>query len=163
MLTRKRGCGLAVFTACALSIAVIQLAVAPIPVQAQAVNATLLGTINDSSGAVIGGATVNIKELGTGVGRTTTTNASGNYTFPDLPPGTYSVTAEMSGFKKEIRPSVDVVVNSNVRVDLTLQPGAVSESVEVTAASDPPDGSCRRWFQDRRTTDGAVADRRCES
>ena len=135
MSIRTRAYGLAVFTACVLSIAVIHLALAPMPAQAQAVNATLLGTISDSSGAVIGGANVTAKETDTGLTRTTTSNPSGNFTFADLPPGNYAVTAEMSGFKKEVRPSVPVAVNSSVRVDLTLQPGAVSETVEVTGTA----------------------------
>lgn len=123
------------FLACVITITAVYFVLTPTPAQAQAVNATVLGNVTDSSGAFISSATVVAKELGTGFTRTTTTNASGNYTFPDLPPGTYSVTAEMQGFKKEIRASVDVPVNSSIRVDLTLQPGAVTESVEVTAAA----------------------------
>src|SRR5205807_9995357 len=53
------------------------------------------------------------------------------------PPGTYSVTAEMPGFKREMRPNVGVAVNSTVRVDIAPQPGAVNETLEVTAASPP--------------------------
>ena len=100
---------------------------------AQAVNGTLLGTINDSSGAAVPGAKVVITETNTGVSRTATTNQSGNYTFPDLPPGTYTVSVEQPGFKKTSRAGVDVLVNSAVRVDLTLQPGEVSETIDVTA------------------------------
>ena len=61
------------------------------------------------------------------------TNESGNYSFPDLPPGTYTVTAEQTGFKKISRANVDVLVNSTVRVDLSMTPGAVTETVDVTA------------------------------
>jgi outer membrane receptor protein involved in Fe transport len=122
--------------ACAVLIAAIFLIMVTRPqVQAQAVNATLVGTVTDSSGAMIAGAAVSVKETSTGVGRVTTTNSSGNYTFPNLPPGTYSVSAEMQGFSKELRPRVDVAVNSTVRVDLALQPGAVTESIEVTSTS----------------------------
>jgi hypothetical protein len=103
---------------------------------AQAVNATLLGTITDASGATVAKAHILIVETNTGIGKTTLANESGNYIFPDLPPGKYSVTAEHPGFKKETRRDVDVVVNSNTRVDLQLTPGNVSETVEVTAA--PP-------------------------
>jgi len=131
---RKARAGL-LLVACTIAIITVQLVLAPIPAQAQAVNATLLGNVTDSSGAFVSGATVVILETGTGFTRTTTTNASGNYTFSDLPPGTYSVTGAMQGFKKEIRPSVDVAVNSSVRIDLALQPGAVTESVEVTAVA----------------------------
>src|SRR6266576_766053 len=88
----------------------------------QAVNATLLGTISDASGAVVANAKVTITEVNTGVSHSGQANESGNYTFPDLPPGRYEVTAEQSGFKKESRRNIDLVVNSTARVDLQLQP-----------------------------------------
>ena len=101
----------------------------------QAVNGSLLGTITDISGATVPKAKVTLTDENTGISRTTTTNESGNYNFADVPPGTYTVTAEMTGFKRATRPAVDVVVNTSVRVDMSLQPGQVTESVEVTAAS----------------------------
>jgi len=104
-------------------------------VWAQAVTATLVGTITDSSGAVVVNSKVSATETNTGVSRTTSTNESGNYVFPTLPPGTYSVTVEQAGFKKAARTGVDVIVNATTRVDLTLVPGQVSETVEVTAES----------------------------
>src|SRR5271163_3470363 len=100
----------------------------------QAVTATLLGTVTDTSGAAVPNANLQIVEIATGITRAGVTNESGNYTFPDLPPGVYSVTAEAQGFKKEIRPSIDIVVNTSTRVDLTLQTGSVTESVTVTGA-----------------------------
>ena len=109
------------------------LALTPVRIQAQAVNATLVGTISDSTGAVLPAAKVAITETKTGIGRTTETNQSGNYVVADLPPGQYDIAVEHAGFKKALRSAVDVVVNSTTRVDLTMQPGAVSEQVEVTA------------------------------
>ena len=103
----------------------------------QAVNGTLLGNITDASGGAVSGAKVTITEANTGAVHNAQTNESGNYTFPDLPPGRYSVTAEAAGFKKEVQAGVDLAVNSSVRVDLRLTPGNVSESIEVTA-SEPP-------------------------
>src|SRR5436190_5798349 len=100
---------------------------------AQAVSATLVGTITDSSGGVVVNAKVNATETNTGVSRTGTTNESGNYTFTNVPPGTYSVTAEQTGFKKVTRANVDVAVDTTTRVDLTLTPGQVTETVDVTA------------------------------
>jgi hypothetical protein len=99
----------------------------------QAVNATLVGTITDSSGGVIMGARVTATEANTGITRNINTNESGNYTFPNLSPGTYTVSAELAGFKKVTRPGVDVLVDSTTRIDLELQPGQVSETLEVTA------------------------------
>lgn len=102
----------------------------------QAVNATLLGSVTDSSGAVVVNAKVTVTEGNTGVSRVGETNASGNYAFPDLTPGQYIVTVEVTGFKKETRRNIDVVVNTSTRVDIQLTPGNVSETIEVTAA--PP-------------------------
>jgi hypothetical protein len=102
-------------------------------VMGQAVNATLLGTVTDSSGAAVANVKVTITETNTGINRTSTTNDSGNYVFPDLPPGTYTVTAEQPGFKRESRAGVDVIVNTTGRVDLVLQPGSTSETITVEA------------------------------
>src|SRR5260370_10254705 len=84
----------------------------------QAVNATLLGSVTDSSGGSIPNAKVTITEVNTGVSRVATTNESGNYTFPDIAPGTYTVTTEQTGFKKENRTGVVVDVNSTPRADI---------------------------------------------
>ena len=69
----------------------------------QAVNATLLGTVTDSSGAAIANAKITITEVNTGVAHSGQANESGNYTFPALPPGRYSVAVESRGFKRELR------------------------------------------------------------
>jgi len=100
-------------------------------VRGQAVNATLLGTVTDSSGAAAANVRLTITESNTGITRTSQTNESGNYVVPDLPPGTYTVTAELPGFKRASRPAIDVVVNTSLRVDLELQPGNISETVTV--------------------------------
>ncbi len=102
----------------------------------QAVNATLVGTVTDNTGATVPKATVTITESATGIVHTDVTNESGNYTFPDLTPGTYTVTISAQGFKKETRAGVDVAVNTTTRVDIALQPGSVTETVTVTGA--PP-------------------------
>ncbi len=100
----------------------------------QAVSATLLGTVTDNTGAAVPNAQVQILESATGIKRAGVTNESGNFTFPDLTPGNYTVTAESQGFKKVTRTNVDVVVNTTTRVDLSLEPGSISETIEVTAA-----------------------------
>jgi Carboxypeptidase regulatory-like domain len=102
----------------------------------QAVSATLLGNVTDNTGAAVPNATMQILESNTGIVHGGATNENGLFTFPDLTPGTYTVTVESQGFKKETRANVDVVVNTTTRVDLVLQPGSVSENVLVTAA--PP-------------------------
>lgn len=102
----------------------------------QAVSATLLGTVSDASGAAVPKVKVTIAAPATGATSSVETNSSGNYTFPDLTPGIYSITGEAQGFKREVRASVDVIVNSTTRVDLVLQNGSVTETVTVTDA--PP-------------------------
>lgn len=102
----------------------------------QAVNATLLGTVTDVTGGVIVNGRVTISEVNTGVDRYGQTNESGNYSFLNLPPGQYAVTVEAVGFKRETRRDIDLIVNSSTRVDIRLDPGNVTESIEVTGA--PP-------------------------
>ncbi|MGB7848682.1 MAG: carboxypeptidase regulatory-like domain-containing protein [Candidatus Acidiferrum sp.] len=103
------------------------------PVAGQAVNATLLGTVTDSSGAAVANVKMTITETNTGISRTSQTNESGNYVVPDLPPGTYTVTAEQPGFKRASRPAIDVIVNTTERVDLVLEPGSSLETITVEA------------------------------
>jgi hypothetical protein len=99
----------------------------------QAVNATLLGTVTDSSGAAVANVKVLLTETNTGISHTSRTNESGNYVLPDLPPGTYTVTAEQSGFKRASRVGIDVIVNTTQRVDLVLQAGDIAETITVEA------------------------------
>jgi hypothetical protein len=102
----------------------------------QAVTGTLLGTVTDSSGAVVAGAKVVLTNLGTSIARTQQTNGSGNYVFADIPEGNYSLSVEMANFKKNTRTDVRVTTNTSVRVDVQLQPGNITQEIEVTAA--PP-------------------------
>ena len=104
-----------------------------LPTYGQAVNATLLGNVIDASGAAVPGAKVVIIETRTGISRGTQTNQSGNYVFANLQPGNYNVEVEHPGFRRAVRQSVDVLVNSTARVDLQLQPGEITESITVTA------------------------------
>jgi hypothetical protein len=103
----------------------------------QAVNGTLLGTVTDPSGAVVPGATVNIVLVGQSLEHTSVTNESGNFTEPDLPPGTYTVTVVAKGFKKETRENITLETNTTTRVDVRLVTGSATETVEVTTA--PPE------------------------
>ena len=75
------------------------------------------------------------RDLATAISRTTTTNSSGNYVFANLPPGTYAVEVAAQGFKKATRAEAPVEVNSTLRVDVTLEPGSVSQTIEVTGAA----------------------------
>ena len=123
-----KGLRLISLVACALSSA--------IPLYSQAVNATIVGTVTDASGAAVANAKITITETNTAIVHTLNANESGNFTQPELPPGMYAVAAEHPGFKKEDRRDIQLLANTSVRVDLQLQPGNVSETIEVTGA--PP-------------------------
>lgn len=96
--------------------------------------ATITGIVNDPSGNSIPSATVRIRNDGTGVETTLTTNTVGAYTSPLLVLGTYTVTVEQSGFKSGVRSGVQLMGGQTYRVDLQLELGSVSERVEVSAA-----------------------------
>jgi hypothetical protein len=102
---------------------------------AQAVTGTILGTVTDSTGAIMPGATVTLTNAGTGLVRTLVTDAAGEYTAPSLPTGKYSISAELSGFKHVTVPDVNLGVDQHVRINVRLEIGAVEESVTVTGAS----------------------------
>ena len=99
---------------------------------AQTYQGRILGTVTDSSGAVVADATITVTNVATNVFRTLITNQAGEYAVPDLDPGTYAVAAEAPGFKKTRSSSVILEVARDVQVNLRLQPGAVSETVEVS-------------------------------
>jgi hypothetical protein len=99
--------------------------------EAQTFRGTILGTVADSSGAAVGGATVTVKNVDTGLVRTVTTSDDGSYAAPELPIGNYSVTVEKSGFKSGVVSGIRVEVSSERRADLALQPGDVAQKIEV--------------------------------
>ena len=90
----------------------------------QAVTGSLLGTVLDTSGAVVPNANVTVTNQGTSVSNRMATGAQGFYTFPNLDPGLYNVTVEASGFKTVIAKDNVVQVQKAILVDLTLSPGA---------------------------------------
>ncbi|WP_263382343.1 TonB-dependent receptor [Granulicella arctica] len=98
----------------------------------QAVTATLVGTISDSAKAGVANARVTITEQQTGATITQPANESGNYQFSFLTPGIYSVSATGDGFQTKVTRDVSVPVNTTARVDVTLQPGSVTQTVTVT-------------------------------
>jgi outer membrane receptor protein involved in Fe transport len=104
---------------------------------AQVLYGSLTGNITDPSGAVVPGANVVAVNVGTGVQRQKTANASGTYLFNDLLPGIYRVTISAPNFKTSVTENVHIDVNAVRRDDAELQIGQVQESVTVTAA--PPE------------------------
>lgn len=101
---------------------------------AQVNTGRILGTITDQSGGVIAGAMVTVTNTGTGIARALTTDQAGEYTAPNLTPGTYSVRATSMGFQTFERQNIAVGVGQDTRVDAQLTPGQVTQTVEVTAA-----------------------------
>jgi hypothetical protein len=93
------------------------------------------GFVRDPSQGVISGASVTVTNQGNGNQRTITTNQTGFYVVPNLQVGTYSVAAEMPGFKRTLQPNVVVDSAARLSVDLTLTVGSVNESVEVTGSA----------------------------
>lgn len=92
----------------------------------------LSGSVTDQTGGALAGATVVVTETATGVARTLMTDASGAYAAPNLTPGIYSVHAEFMGFQAFERQNVQIGTGSDIRVDVTMQPGATNQTVTVT-------------------------------
>jgi hypothetical protein len=105
------------------------------PAYAQ-VNATLGGTVTDSSGALMPMVAVAAKNNSTGIVTSGNTNASGAYEFPTLQPGQYTVTAMVGGFKTETYKDVALGQNQQVRLNFTMQVATAGETVEVIAQTD---------------------------
>ncbi|HEV2499591.1 MAG TPA: TonB-dependent receptor [Terriglobia bacterium] len=101
---------------------------------AQTVNGAFHGTVTDTSGAVIPGAIVEVKNLATGLVRRASTDAAGFYAITQLPPGHYLVTATKSGFATVRQPDVELLVNQDLAANYTLQVGLVTQQVQVNAA-----------------------------
>jgi hypothetical protein len=99
------------------------------PVSAQTIYGSVLGTVTDSSGGVIPGASVSLANIGTSENRSTTTESNGSYRFVSLAPGRYRLLVEAAGFKRLTREPIAVEVEAAVRIDAVLQVGNVNETV----------------------------------
>src|SRR5262245_45516575 len=99
---------------------------------AYAQNAQVSGMLKDQTGGVLPGVTVSAKNVETGLTRSAVTNAAGEYRVPALPPGTYTVTAELAGFTSETRPDIILIIDQDAAINFTLKPAAVAEVLTVT-------------------------------
>ena len=97
--------------------------------------AEVLGTVRDATGSAVPGATVTLTNQDTSIEVQTKTDGSGDFTFPNVKIGRYTVTAEASGFSKAVASDIRVDVGARQRVDLNLQVGQQAQSVEVTGAA----------------------------
>src|ERR1035438_3398239 len=115
-----------------LTFAVAAVLVVTISLSGQTYQGRILGLVADSSGAVVTGAKVTITNTATGISRSLTTTAAGDYNAPNLEPGPYVVTVEAPGFKKIQRTDLQLEVAKDIRVDFTLNPGAITETMTVS-------------------------------
>jgi hypothetical protein len=97
--------------------------------EAQGISATISGIVRDSSSAVLPGATVTVRNIETGIARTLTTDEGGRYVAPALPPGTYEVRGELTGFAPSVRTGIVLSVGREAVVDFILQVGAMSDEL----------------------------------
>ncbi len=105
----------------------------PTWLHAQGANGRILGRVADPTGAVLPGAKVTLLNEATGISRDAKTNDSGDYSFIEVAPGTYTVQFELTGFKKNVQKGVIVDLNQVVTLNSILQIGASQETVEVTS------------------------------
>jgi Carboxypeptidase regulatory-like domain/TonB dependent receptor len=104
-----------------------------LPLFSQVNTGTISGLVQDSSGAVIGGATVTIRNVDTGIARTVTSDSGGRYIAPVLPVGNYEVRGQQSGFQTEIRSGITLTVGREEVVNLVLSVGQQTQSITVSA------------------------------
>ncbi|HYU44586.1 MAG TPA: TonB-dependent receptor [Terriglobales bacterium] len=103
----------------------------------QTFRGTILGTVTDPTGLLVAGATVKVRNIATGLERTTTTTGDGSYAIPELPIGSYTVTISQTGFQTSVTTSVEVNVATERRVDAQLKTGQVTQTVEVSGGDLP--------------------------
>src|ERR1700731_885744 len=93
------------------------------------------GTVTDTSGGVVPNANISVKNVATGIIRTTVTNGAGLYSVPNLQPGPYEIDAAASGFNTDVRKGITLNVGQELVLNFTVTPGMAAQSVEVTAAA----------------------------
>ncbi len=99
--------------------------------------AQLNGTVKDTSGRIIAGASVTVRDLATNQTVSTTSNASGFYLAPNLPPGNYELTVQEAGFAKYVHTGIPLTVGQTATVDVTMKVAATTEVVNVTTQAPP--------------------------
>lgn len=115
-----------------LVLSAICLVLGTVAAYGQVATGDILGTVTDSTGAVVPGATIRAENTGTHIAAETKSDANGSYVFTHLQPGTYSLTVTQAGFKTFSNPSLTLVAGDRARVDASLIIGATNETVEVT-------------------------------
>src|SRR5258708_2028550 len=116
-----------------LAAAILSVLCFPTSSVAQNVTGTILGTLTDASGAAVTSATVVVVSQSTNIEYAAVVNDSGEFIANSLPPGTYTVRTQLSGFRPSVVKDVLLLANRSSRVNIVLEPGAVTQTVEVTA------------------------------
>src|SRR5579885_73451 len=119
----------------AIGLVLLFLACGSAAMMAQVTTGTILGNVRDTSGAVVTGAAISIREISKGTVQNFQSDENGAYYAPFLIPGTYEVTVEKEGFRKEASKPFELQVDQKARVDFSLEVGQVTASVVVTAAA----------------------------
>ena len=107
--------------------------------QSQTTTGTIQGIVTDPNGAVLSGASVTVRNIGTGFERTVTSNSDGFFTAPLLPLGKYRVTTSANGFANSVLENVDVTIGNTLALNIALKVGGTSETVDVTSDADAVD------------------------
>jgi Carboxypeptidase regulatory-like domain len=103
------------------------------PTLAQQTTASITGTVQDSAGAALDGATVTARDTERGTSSTTKTTQGGVFNFNSLPIGTYELKAESAGFDSEVLPPITIVLNQRARLEFKMKVGAVTNTVQVSS------------------------------
>jgi hypothetical protein len=118
-----------------LAVSLSLFAMTPTAAKGQAANAgSVAGLVTDTSGGAVGSATITLLDKATSTRRTTESNEAGRYLFANVPPGSYEVTANKTGFRSSKVSEISVTVGTPLTVDFKLEVGSVAETVEVSAA-----------------------------
>src|SRR6185437_12917858 len=100
---------------------------------AQSTTGSIYGTVSDTTGAVVPGAQVTVKNSATGESFNGETTDSGDYSFPTLKPGEYAITARHEGFQTQTEQGIHLAANQNVHANFALQTGSVEQTVTVSS------------------------------
>src|ERR1700745_14996 len=117
------------------SFALLAIVLFAAPSRAQVAGATLSGTVNDPSGAVVPNAQVAARNTATGVTRAATTDSAGFYSIPNLLPGTYEVTVTAPGFSTAVQSSIELAVGAQQQLNIPMKIGETTQKVQVTEAA----------------------------
>src|SRR5437016_2611031 len=124
-----------------------------IPAAAQVTTGNIRGTVVDTSEGGIGNVTVILTNVQMGTQRVVTTNGVGDFNAPSMPLGDYQISAEIAGFQKKITSGLNLQVDQTAVIRIVLEPGAVTQQVEVTSAApllDAQTSSLRQVIENQR-------------